>query len=83
MALADAFVKYSSAGIPLWQIWVLRSALVVPVLLVMARKALWPVGIRWVLLRSAILALMYLGIYAAIPLLELSVIARLFTRGRC
>jgi drug/metabolite transporter (DMT)-like permease len=75
MALADAVVKLSSGGMSLWQIWVLRSALVVPVLLPLARKALWPEGLRWVLLRSALLGLMYLGIYAAIPFLDLSVIA--------
>jgi drug/metabolite transporter (DMT)-like permease len=75
MALADAVVKLSSGGMSLWQIWVLRSALVIPVLLPLARKALWPEGLRWVLLRSAFLGLMYLGIYAAIPFLDLSVIA--------
>jgi drug/metabolite transporter (DMT)-like permease len=75
MALADAAVKLSSSGMSLWQIWVLRSALVVPVLLPLARKVPWPVGLHWVLLRSALLGLMYLGIYAAIPFLDLSVIA--------
>ncbi len=81
MALADAVIKRSSAGLPLWQIWVLRSGLVVPVLLVRTRGALRPAGLRWVLLRSLLLALMYLGIYAAIPLLALSVIAAALYTG--
>lgn len=81
MALADAVVKLSSAGLPLWQIWVLRSALVVPVLLALARGALWPAGLGWVVLRSLLLGLMYLGIYAAIPFLDLSVIAAALYTG--
>lgn len=81
MALADAVVKLSSAGMPLWQIWVLRSALVVPVMVFLARKALWPMGLGWVLLRSALLTLMYLGIYVAIPFLDLSVIAAALYTG--
>jgi drug/metabolite transporter (DMT)-like permease len=81
MALADAVVKYSSAAMPLWQIWVLRSALVIPVMLVMARRAVLPDGLVWVLLRSVVLVLMYLGIYGAIPLLDLSVIAAALYTG--
>lgn len=81
MALADAFVKYSSAGMTLWQIWVLRSVLVVPVLLILARKSTRPAGLGWVVLRSLFLALMYFGIYAAIPLLDLSVIAAALYTG--
>jgi drug/metabolite transporter (DMT)-like permease len=81
MALADAFIKYSSAGMTLWQIWVLRSALVVPVLMILARNGILPAGLGWVLLRSLILALMYLGIYAAIPLLDLSVTAAALYTG--
>lgn len=81
MALADAVVKLSSAGMPLWQIWVLRSVLVSPVLLLLARGAVWPAGLGWVLLRGTLLALMYLGIYAAIPFLDLSVIAAALYTG--
>lgn len=81
MALADAVVKLSSAALPLWQIWVLRSALTVPVLLVMARGSPRRAGLGWVILRSALLALMYLGIYGAIPLLDLSVMAAALYTG--
>ena len=75
MALTDAFVKYSSVDMTLWQIYALRSPIVLPVLLLLARGRISTKGLGWVLLRSAALALMYLGIYGAIPLLDLSVIA--------
>jgi drug/metabolite transporter (DMT)-like permease len=81
MALADALVKYSSASMTLWQIWVLRSLFVIPVLLFLARGSLTTRGLGWVLLRSLALAAMYLGIYAAIPLLDLSVIAAALYTG--
>lgn len=74
MALADAVVKLSSAALSLWQIWVLRSALTLPVPRVLPRGALRPAGLGWVILRSGLLALMYLGIYGAMPRLDLSVI---------
>lgn len=43
MALTDAIVKNWSDEISLWQIWVVRSFLVLPVLYVMARgRSGWP-----------------------------------------
>jgi drug/metabolite transporter (DMT)-like permease len=75
MALADAFVKYSSADMTLWQVYVLRSLIVVPVLLFLARGRVRSDGLGWIWMRSLALTLMYLGIYGAIPLLNLSVIA--------
>lgn len=75
MALTDAIVKLASSDMTLWQIYVLRTLLVAPVLLFLARRTLRPIAFGWVLLRSLALTLMYLGIYAAIPLLDLSVIA--------
>ncbi|MET2825924.1 DMT family transporter [Mesorhizobium shangrilense] len=75
MALTDAFVKFSSANLTLWQIYVLRSVIAIPALLLLTRRAVWPSAPGWVALRSASLLLMYLAIYAAIPILDLSVIA--------
>src|SRR5262245_9418762 len=80
MALADAIVKSASAQFPLWQIFVLRSALSVPLLV--AGLALtkggaakhWRIS-SWVWLRSLLLTLMYVAIYAAAPILSLSTIA--------
>lgn len=75
MALTDGFVKFSSASLTLWQIYVLRSIIAIPVLLLLTRRAVWPAAAGWVALRSIALLLMYLAIYAAIPVLDLSVIA--------
>ncbi len=75
MALTDAFVKFASADMSLWQIYVCRSALALPVLVVLAKGHIWPDAVGWVALRSLALVAMYLAIYAAIPLLDLSVIA--------
>ncbi|MDA4844851.1 DMT family transporter [Hoeflea poritis] len=75
MALTDAFVKFSSADMTLWQIYVCRSAIALPLLLLLGRGGVLPKAIGWVALRSLALVAMYLAIYAAIPLLDLSVIA--------
>jgi drug/metabolite transporter (DMT)-like permease len=75
MALTDAFVKFASADMSLWQIFVCRSALALPVLVLLAKGGILPDAVGWVGLRSLALVAMYLAIYAAIPLLDLSVIA--------
>lgn len=75
MALADAIVKFASSQMPLWQIWVLRALIVIPVFAALGRRQLRPEALGWVLLRSLALVFMYLGIYAALPLLDLSVMA--------
>lgn len=75
MALTDAFVKYVSSDMTLWQIYVYRSCLALPVLVLLARGRFRPKATGWVYLRSSLLVAMYLAIYAAIPVLDLSVIA--------
>ncbi|MEO9772624.1 DMT family transporter [Roseibium sp.] len=75
MALTDAFVKYASSDMTLWQIYVCRSCLALPVLMLLAWGRFWPRAVGWVSLRSTLLVAMYLAIYAAIPVLDLSVIA--------
>ncbi|WP_299410656.1 DMT family transporter [uncultured Roseobacter sp.] len=75
MALTDAFVKFASADMTLWQIYVCRSLLALPVLFLLAKGQVWPKAVGWVTLRSFALVAMYLAIYAAIPLLNLAVVA--------
>lgn len=80
MSFADAIVKYVSADFPLWQIYVVRSLIAIPVivaLLVASRRAVQvrPKSMGWTYLRSLLLALMYIAIYAGVPVLSLSVIA--------
>jgi drug/metabolite transporter (DMT)-like permease len=75
MALTDAFVKFASADMMLWQIYVCRSAIALPILIFLSKGRVWPKERVWVAVRSIALVAMYLAIYAAIPLLDLSVIA--------
>lgn len=80
MAFQDALVKYVSAGLPLWQLYVLRALIVIPILaagltLAGGRGAARPKAPGWALLRSLLLVLMYIAFYGALPLLSLSVVA--------
>ena len=86
MSLQDAIVKYASSGLPLWQIYVLRSLIAIPLLLAVAAwrrelDHLRPGLPGWVALRSLLLVLMYIFIYAAVPVLSLSVIGAAFYTG--
>ncbi len=81
MALTDAFVKFASTDMTLWQIYVCRSVLALPVLVLLAKGQVWPKAVGWVTLRSLALVAMYVAIYAAIPLLDLSVVAAALYTG--
>lgn len=78
MALTDAIIKHSSAGMSLWQIWVLRSVLVLPVLFGLARGRVWRAGYGWVFLRTLALIAMYFGMYPALPFIDLSLAGAAF-----
>jgi len=78
MTLADALVKLASAELTLWQITLCRSLVAVPLLAVLVlrrRSGLWPKSPGWAYLRSALLVLMWIAYYAALPHLSLSVAA--------
>lgn len=80
LALGDAAIKGLSADFTLWQIFCLRSALVVPVLFIMLRFSRWRSSIRpksfgWTLSRSVMLTLMWVTYYASLPHVNLSVAA--------
>ena len=80
LSLGDALVKRISDGLPLWQIFVLRSAIVIPVLAVIIRTRYRSVSLRprklgWTALRSLMLTFMWVAYYAALPNLALSVAA--------
>ena len=74
LSLGDALIKARSVDLPLWQMFILRSALVVPVLWWLARRqGRRPFGsFWWVVLRSVMLVAMWLSYYAALPLMQLS-----------
>ena len=83
LSLGDALVKFFSGDFVLWQIFVLRSLLVLPVLAL----CLWrwapeamglPPALGWTALRSLMLVSMWVAYYAALLFLELSIAAAAF-----
>lgn len=85
MALQDALIKLMSTDLPLGQIFLLRSLLVLPVLTLMARqdwKAVWLQALgSGPLQRGLFLTLMYLALYAVMPYLPLATLAAGFYTG--
>ena len=85
MALQDALVKLLSAGLPLWQLFFLRSILILPLLAVLILRTghgrLRSALNRWVLLRSALIVAMYVAFYAALPVLALPVVSAVYYTG--
>ncbi|WP_188476818.1 DMT family transporter [Primorskyibacter flagellatus] len=78
MALADALIKLSSATLSLWQIFVMRSAVGLPLTAGVALAAGSRLGLRrpgWALIRSGLLVLTWLLYYASLGVLPLSVAA--------
>lgn len=83
LSLGDALIKRISADFPLWQVFVVRSAITVPVLVAVIRLgtrtvALIPRAFGWTLLRSLMLTLMWVVYYSALPHVDLSVAAAAF-----
>lgn len=80
LALGDAIIKGLSTGFTLWQVFCLRSTLVIPVLLVILRFSKWQSSIRpkhfwWTVSRSLMLTLMWVAYYTSLPHVNLSVAA--------
>ena len=80
LSAGDAVIKLTSARFPIWQIYVLRSAAIVPILLVLLRwreraTSLIPKRPPWVLLRSTLLVTMWIAYYTALPEIDLSLAA--------
>ncbi len=80
LSLGDAIIKTLSAKLVLWQIFVLRSLVAMPLLLLVLRikfpgVPLMPASLGWTATRSLMLALMWVAYYAALPHMPLSVAA--------
>lgn len=78
MAFADAVVKFISDDLTVWQVFVARSLVAIPILisLLLATGAgLKPRAPVWTSLRAALLLLTWLAFYASLPVLSLSVAA--------
>lgn len=72
MALTDAIIKLSSSEMTPWQIWILRSAIVVPILLVATKGRVCPPGTGWIIARGVALVVQYLCYYAILPLIDMA-----------
>ncbi len=83
LSLGDALIKGTGLSLPLWQMYILRSALALPMLWVLARRQgpLWPAAPFWVALRSALLVVMWLSYYLALPQMPLSLAAAAYYTG--
>ncbi len=80
LSLGDALIKQTSAGLVLWQIFVLRSLMAAPILLAACafrfrHIPLRPIAIGWSFLRSIMLAVMWVVYYASLPHLAFSIAA--------
>ena len=80
LSLGDAVIKAISAKMVLWQIFVLRSMVALPVLFVILRAkfadvTLVPKAIGWTAARSLMLTFMWVAYYASLPHLQLSIAA--------
>lgn len=80
LSLGDAFIKSFSQDLVLWQIFVCRSLIVLPVLIAFmgwrGRLALLlPRSLFWTTLRSFMLVIMWVAYYVALPHVSLGVAA--------
>ena len=83
LSLGDALIKRISADFPLWQIFVVRSLIAIPVLIVVIKAryqsvSLKPLNIGWTVLRSLMLTFMWVAYYTALPHVALSVAAAVY-----
>jgi len=87
VAFGDALVKHANASFSAWQLYVVRAAMALPLLFVVAWLARGAIGgmrpkaIGWVALRSLFLMMMWLAYYVALPNLSLPVLAAGYYAG--
>jgi len=78
MAFADAVVKLVSADLTVWQVFVARSLVALPIMVGLASTSGVDLRLRaplWTIVRSVLLLLTWLVFYASLPVLSLSVAA--------
>jgi len=80
LSTGDALIKQFSAEFTLWQVFVLRSFLAIPVLIAVIKirnryVSLLPINFGWTALRSFMLTFQWIAYYIALPHIELSVAA--------
>ncbi len=80
LSFGDALIKTTSNNFVIWQIFVIRSLIAIPCLLVFitatAKESLRiPDAVAWIALRSLLLVGMWISYYVSLPHLELSAAA--------
>ena len=81
MSIQEALLKLFSDELSMWQLFTLRGLLALPIFIVLAlaqknQSSIWSGALRtWPLLRSLFMTMMFIVVYAALPLLSLSTIA--------
>lgn len=78
LSLGDALIKLISSDFVIWQIFVLRSVIAIPILVVflaIGASLKRPAALGWTAVRSLLLVMMWVAYYAALPHLQLSVAA--------
>jgi drug/metabolite transporter (DMT)-like permease len=83
LSLGDAAVKQISADFVLWQIFVIRSIIAIPILIAVfglrpRSASLVPRHFGWVGLRSLMLTLMWVAYYSALPHLAFGIAAVIY-----
>ncbi len=76
-SLSDVLVRSVSDFLVIWQLFVLRSLIVIPVLITYLflkkdRSTLWPISLFWITIRSLLLVSMWLLYYLSLPELSLA-----------
>lgn len=80
-ATQDATFKFASTDMTIWQIFTIRSAILVPLLLLVtlvwgrAQNVLRQTLTFWPLMRALMFVLMYVSMFAVIPFFDLAVVA--------
>ncbi|MCG8640419.1 MAG: DMT family transporter [Desulfobacterales bacterium] len=80
LSLGDAVIKATDLSLPLWQMYILRSAIALPILiLIRAKRPPIKSGtLFWISIRSGLLVLMWLCYYSALPSMPLALAAAVF-----
>jgi len=79
LSFGDAIIKRAGVSLPLWQLFILRSALALPILLlVMLKRESSLRSVIWVTVRCALLVAMWLCYYSSLPLISLSSAAAVY-----
>ncbi|MEO0372112.1 MAG: DMT family transporter [Pseudomonadota bacterium] len=80
LSLGDALIKFTSGEFVMWQIFVIRSLIVLPLLLAylawrMPSALRHPPALGWTTLRSLMMVAMWIAYYFALPHLDIAVAA--------